>query len=449
MKTTISKMFVSLLLAFTAISSANAQNTAPVAIDDIVNTNINTEPTGNVLTNDYDSDLGQTLQVNFINLPPNSQLSYSTSGEYTYTGYGQVSFVYTVCDDGNPSLCDTGRLNINISTYQILTLNPCAKNYLIETVPAENDEIYTLLEPSPYFTLQGPAIIVNEHPIIDTTLYITFERCIANICDTIFFQAFYASCFNNEPIVTCPSIPIDIYHNFSDSTIFVPDPPLYGTISIANNTIVYTPIPNFVNYYDYCLVYICGDSIRDTMFDGSIIMKANCNSINIAINVGDCIDLDSNVSGGILEGIIINSNPTNSAEWQLYENQVLLRTGVVPASQTVTVTQTMGNAIYRMAAGSQSFTYDNRVASMKDVVSKSKVTVFPNPADEILNLQVEATTYHIYELEIIDLSGKIVHQQSYTTNNFQTNVADLQAGMYLYTIKGDKQTIHQGKVSIK
>ncbi|NNC50249.1 MAG: tandem-95 repeat protein, partial [Flaviramulus sp.] len=95
-------------------------NEAPIANADTAGTEINTPVTGNVLSNDFDPD-GDPLVVTtttvttaegvVVTIDPNT-------GEYTYTpptGFiGDDSFEYTICDNGNPQLCDTAIVVITV-----------------------------------------------------------------------------------------------------------------------------------------------------------------------------------------------------------------------------------------------------------------------------------------------------------------------------------------------
>ncbi len=457
MKTTILKMFASLLLAFTVSNSANAQNTKPVVVNDFKSTLINVPLTGNVLLNDYDIDQGQQLQdVHFITFPQHGHLVYDNGGDFQYTPnhnyFGNNYAEYVICDNGSPSLCDTGILSLNVLVNDYLTLRTCEKDYSLsmQNLSLEAGATYTLLQPSPYFTLNDNLLQVNAYPAVDTTMYFTIEKCIANICDTVFVYAYYNTCLNNEAFTTCSSTPVDIYHNNSpDNTIVAGFTPLNGTITIVNNTIVYTPNANFVGD-DYCaFYYICGDSVPFTNHDGNIVMIATCDSIVAIIVVDDCLDLNTNVSGGILEGLVINTNPTNSTDWTLYENQVALRTGTTAPSQTTVFTQLMGNAIYKIVAGNEEVIIDNRIAGIRDLVNNANISVYPNPASDVLNISIKDSKYSIYELEVLDLTGKVVASQKFSNENISTNVSHLSTGLYTYQLKGNNAPIANGKVMIK
>jgi len=86
-------------------------NDPPLAIDDINNTQKNISTSGNVLTNDTDTD-GNNL---FVTTTPVSvtdgTVTINAAGVYTFVPdtdfIGDASFEYEVCDDGAPGICDT------------------------------------------------------------------------------------------------------------------------------------------------------------------------------------------------------------------------------------------------------------------------------------------------------------------------------------------------------
>lgn len=110
-----------LLLGFIFLSTAllaNAQNIAPVAIDDTVTTAEDTPLTGNVTTNDSDAD-GPGINITDVSGPANGTITLNADGTFTYTPnsnfYGNDTISYSYCDGGTPDLCDTAILVISVS----------------------------------------------------------------------------------------------------------------------------------------------------------------------------------------------------------------------------------------------------------------------------------------------------------------------------------------------
>lgn len=125
------KYVLSLILALTAFV-AFAQNNPPIAVDDFDSTGSGFGGITMVLTNDNDPD-GDNLTIDTIIYDP-SNGSPSVLGGFVidYTAntlfYGVDTVYYVVCDDGIPSMCDTGRLIVEVTyvlweTYEFLDIN--------------------------------------------------------------------------------------------------------------------------------------------------------------------------------------------------------------------------------------------------------------------------------------------------------------------------------------
>lgn len=78
--------------------------------------------------------------------------------------------------------------------------------------------------------------------------------------------------------------------------------------------------------------------------------------------------------------------------------------------------------------------------------SSNQVTVYPNPAQDILNVEGLMINEN-YTIVITDMLGGVVHRQIATSSNCQINIADLDAGTYLVQITTD--TISEIKKIVK
>ncbi|MBW8333868.1 MAG: tandem-95 repeat protein, partial [Prolixibacteraceae bacterium] len=108
-------------------------NDAPTAKDDINNTLKDSPATGNVLTNDSDPEGNAlTIKTQPVTPPANGTVVINPDGTYTYTpntGFaGTDSFVYEVCDNGTPSLCDQATVTINVLDFPNPNNAPVANN---------------------------------------------------------------------------------------------------------------------------------------------------------------------------------------------------------------------------------------------------------------------------------------------------------------------------------
>ncbi len=144
------------------------ENDAPTAVNDNATTPEETSKTGNVLNNDNDVD-GDNLTVNItpITPPQNGSFFLLASGVYSYTPhtdfYGTDFFEYEICDDGNPVLCDTASVTIDVTP--------------VNDTPIANDDIWEVAENTMLsdnvilndIDPDGDALGVNVIPIISPT----------------------------------------------------------------------------------------------------------------------------------------------------------------------------------------------------------------------------------------------------------------------------------------
>jgi VCBS repeat-containing protein len=108
-------------------------NDAPIAVSDFVSTNKGSELTLSTLTSN-DTDIDGSVQPSSMTIftaPSNGSASVST-GVVTYTptaGFsGADFFVYRVCDNASPALCDTARVYVtvtNLCAAAIPAAPPC------------------------------------------------------------------------------------------------------------------------------------------------------------------------------------------------------------------------------------------------------------------------------------------------------------------------------------
>jgi gliding motility-associated-like protein/uncharacterized repeat protein (TIGR01451 family) len=100
------------------VVGVNTINLSPVAANDNnLVTNEDTQLNGDVSTNDFDPN-ADTLTYSILNLASNGSVVINPNGTFTYTpnaNYnGPDSFVYLVCDNGTPALCDSATVTITV-----------------------------------------------------------------------------------------------------------------------------------------------------------------------------------------------------------------------------------------------------------------------------------------------------------------------------------------------
>jgi gliding motility-associated-like protein len=270
-------------------------NNPPVAITDINNTVVNVAVSGNVLTNDFDTD-GDSIFVTTLPLiaATNGVATIGTNGGYTYTpvtGFvGVDSFTYVICDDGVPSLCDTATVYITVigeptdsndapiannDVYITFVNTPIAGSVGNNDFDVDGDSLtFTVINPTNNGSLNGtfnPTTGTFTYTPdsgfigIDTFFYTACDPL--GLCDTAMVVIEVLSDNNgndNDPpyaaddafITDMNTVVIgNILPNDSDpngdsivvNTIPITQPINGGTVTIApDGTMIYTPLANYV-----------------------------------------------------------------------------------------------------------------------------------------------------------------------------------------------------------
>lgn len=83
-------------------------------------------------------------------------------------------------------------------------------------------------------------------------------------------------------------------------------------------------------------------------------------------------------------------------------------------------------------------------------IDKVEVTAFPNPFKEFTTIQVSGNNYEKLELNVFDVSGKIVKRvESDFGNQIELSRGNLQSGVYIYQLKGDGELLNTGKIIVQ
>ena len=155
----------------TAYITVFNDNTPPVAVNDLNSTLIDVPVDGNVLTNDLDAD-GDDLGATVIDGPSNGTLEFEPNGAYTYSpdpGFTGVDTVtYVTCDSGDPTLCDTAIVLIDVEPFSDPDDNdpPVADDDFLVTY-VDNPVTSNVL-PNDY-DIDGDSLTVNDVPLTDPT----------------------------------------------------------------------------------------------------------------------------------------------------------------------------------------------------------------------------------------------------------------------------------------
>src|SRR5690625_576598 len=87
--------------------------------------------------------------------------------------------------------------------------------------------------------------------------------------------------------------------------------------------------------------------------------------------------------------------------------------------------------------------YQNVPTMSVDDQQKSNLTVFPNPVKDFLHIEDLSEPM---EIEIYDLSGKVLSSQKINEGTKQVNVSQLSDGIYLYQLSQEGKQVKIGKL---
>ena len=317
-------------------------NVAPLnatyAINDENSTWQNVNTNGNVLTNDFDlendtQNFGSFLAQNFAGIITTGSnvagitkqgaivanagiITYDASGNYSFnpdaTFTGTVQIPYNVCDNGNPSKCDTAFLMITVDALPTTGIN---------TVIANNDENVSYSVP-----VTGNLFVNDVDPQGDAFLITTFvyDTNGNGIPDAI------------SPAGTVTIAGIDVNNNAVANA---------GSLTInANGTYSYTPAPGFTGLVN--AIYIVTDANgaqAQAILHVDVLADEN-GPLNNAPFVADDFGYTT-VNLAVTSNVLINDNDPNGDPLL-----VTAQTTTIPGAGTL-VLLTNGNYTFTPVSG--------------------------------------------------------------------------------------------------
>lgn len=315
--------------ALVAISVGSGQiiNQAPLAVNDQVAGDINQSITIQPLINDSDPNIGDILSVTNFTEPQHGTVVLN-GNTFAYTpepGYtGSDYFIYTVCDNGTPVLCNTAFVSINIADIDLPTdiveqtiedqdITICIEEY-VNISAIDTIVFYNLpANGSPYYTSSNDCIAYSPDDNFTGTDYFTVGVCHnGGLCDTVAIvidvlpqNDLPVAVNDNDTTAVNTPITIHVLDNDYDPdneniNIYSTGNPAHGTLNLdADFNVVYMPSNGFVGIDSF--QYVITDPLGWTdvatvvivVTDGSVI-NAEINAIDDAANVqvGTVFDID-------------------------------------------------------------------------------------------------------------------------------------------------------------
>ncbi len=263
-----------------------ADNLAPVANDDEVDTDEDVILTGDVSANDEDVT-GPDTVITLVTDVVNGTLDLNEDGTFTYVPDGNFngldSFIYSYCDGGVPELCDTAVVVITVNPVNDAPVANDDVDVSVAGVPVATDvlandtDVDGNVDPGSVTVVEGPA---NGSVTINTTTgVITYTPDI----DFVGVDSYvYAVCDDGTPLpVQCDSATVTIIVSPNDVNL--------GCISNINVTLdedcAATLIPSMIltGEFDGANLDLFEVSVIDNLGTDSIIN--GCGEYNYMIRV--------------------------------------------------------------------------------------------------------------------------------------------------------------------
>jgi len=353
-------------------------NCPPIANTDFANTLVDVPVSGNVITNDWDLN-GDNLIVNTtpVSGPANGSVVLNANGTYTYTpnpGFeGEDEFVYTVCDDGIPSLCDQATVYIevipitsgneppiaNTDAAQTMVDVPVTGNVLVNDDDPDGDNI--TLDTAPISGPSNGSVVVDPNGDFlytpnpgfigtDTFIYSICDDGVPSLCDTavVIINVVPDSGPDNDPpfagddaALTPQEIPVSgnlLVNDFDpngDNIIMNTSPisgPSNGSVVVnSNGDYTYTPDPAFIGT-DQFVYEICDDGTP------SLCAQATC---YITVYPDNNPPVATDDINSTLVGVPVSGNVTTN-DWDPDGDNLTVTTTPVsgPSNGSVTISST-------------------------------------------------------------------------------------------------------------
>ncbi|MBX7181543.1 MAG: tandem-95 repeat protein, partial [Bacteroidia bacterium] len=335
------------------IINVGSGNIPPVAVVDYDTTQEDTPVTIAILSNDSDADgLIVPTSVTVVSQPSNGTVVVNANGTVTYTPNtnwnGTDSFIYNVCDNGNPTLCDTAIVFVvvtpvndgpianpdNASTPEnvCVTINVLGNDLDIDGVLDTASVTITVSAVNGTATLNANGTITycpnNGFAGTDTLIYQVCDNGMPVLCDTAIVIINVSSLPNVPPIAnrddnaTAFNTPItfNILSNdngtddgLSITSVTIVDQPNNGNVTYnSDSTIIYTPNNGFTGI-DTLIYQVCDNSVPPMCDTALVIIVVNgpVNTPPIAVIDRDTTPMNTPINVVILANDSDSDNGLN------------------------------------------------------------------------------------------------------------------------------------------
>ncbi len=173
------------------------------------------------------------------------------------------------------------------------------------------------------------------------------------------------------------------------------------------------------------------------------VYKNKCSSTDtISVSAYTVVPVDLGADVELCYGDSLTLNVLLTGSTYLWQNSSTLSSFKVKAAGTYHVRRTDKNGCATF--DTINVTYDTCYAGISELALKSMISIFPNPAKDVINITSNADHNTSYSIGIYDLRGKLVKSTNVSIESgvgTSISIDDLKSGMYVVKI-GDGQLTH-------
>jgi hypothetical protein len=282
---------------------------------------------------------------------------------------------------------------------------------------------------------QAQDIIINKVKVISNEFYnhgsyngILYENSFHTVVENNIF------CNNKELVLVCG---VSISKSIFSNNTFVNNDSRYMMTILMNTTATFK---NNIIIND-----LAGSEVADLIYCENSSLSEDYSNIQYNyIQYGDIYNIEGhdNIMGNVPQ--FINPSPSlgyddnwQDYDWRLQNTSPCVNAGTIdtsgldlPEEDAFGNPRIYGGRIDIGAYENQSEVWNN----IFDLENSAKITFYPNPVGNSLQLTINSEQLLKEELQIFDINGKLVKQLTVTSLQFTVKVEDLETGVYYLRI---------------
>jgi endonuclease I len=204
------------------------------------------------------------------------------------------------------------------------------------------------------------------------------------------------------------------------------------------------------DYDEWKIEITSGDDVQETAdINGPTIVSAEpVISTNIKVIFNEEVDETTaqNIENYTLDnGVVVEA----AVQHELNKSQVNLTVSELSGADYILTVTNMQDLVGNVTAEQ---TYEFSYLAIDELFVGGEVNIYPNPADNQLNISFDAKHNSDIEISFVDISGRIIMQDDYSVNqginSFNLNLSDISQGMYILNITENTSSLRY-KIIVK